>query len=159
MPQPQVILETKDPIQVVNDQEYFEAVDPFLKNARTSIHIVMFNVNYYVKYPNSTMNFIIRDLIEAVDRGVDVKIVADEFQTTAPTIEYLRSKGIDIKFDDPKKTTHSKLIIIDGRIIIIGSTNWSYYATEKNHESNVIIVSEEVAQEFEEYFEVVWAET
>lgn len=150
---------TYESIQVVNDREYFEAVDPILKNAEESIHIVMFNVVYYVKFPNSTMNFILKDLMDAAERGVDVRIVADEFQTTEATVEYLKSKGLDIKFDKTSQTTHSKLIIVDGEIVIVGSTNWSYYATEKNHESNVIIKSEDVAREFEEYFEEVWNET
>ena len=105
------------------------------------------------------MNFIVKDLIEAANRGVDVRIVADEFQTEKAVIDYLRSKGIDIKFDNPKRTTHSKLIIIDRKVVIVGSTNWSYYAVEQNHESNVIIVSDKIAEEFEEYFEEVWGES
>ncbi len=151
--------QTCENIRVVNDREYFEAVSPLLKNSKESIHILMFNVAYYVKYPNSTMNFIIRDLIEAADRGVDVKIVADEYQSTEATVEYLQSRGINIKFDNPEQTTHSKLIIVDGKVVIVGSTNWSYYAIEKNHESNVIIESEIIAEEFELYFEAIWEES
>ena len=68
--------------------------------------------------------------------------------------------GIDnIKLDNPNTTTHTKLIIVDGKIVLVGSTNWSHTAINKNHEANVLIYSEEVAQEFERYFSKIWSES
>jgi len=116
----------------------------------------MFEIKYYPDYPESNENRILEALIEVKRRGVDVKIVTDEYLTDHETFNYLKSNGLDIKFDSPNRTTHSKIIIIDGKVVVVGSTNWSYYAIDKNREVNVIIYSEHVAQQFEKYFEEVW---
>ena len=47
-------------------------------------------------------------------------------------------------------------MIVEGKIILIGSTNWSYYSFSKNHESNVIFNNKESAKRFENYFEELW---
>jgi len=44
-------------------------------------------------------------------------------------------------------------------VVLIGSTNWSYYSFSKNHESNVIFDDKESAKKFEQYFERVWQES
>jgi phosphatidylserine/phosphatidylglycerophosphate/cardiolipin synthase-like enzyme len=145
-----------DQIQPVTDQQYFNAINDLLKSANKSVHIVMFEVKYYEDYPNSSMNSIIKNLIDLRKNGVDVKIIADEYLTEKSTVNYLKSNNIDIKFESPDRTTHDKLIIIDGKIIVVGSTNWSYYAIEKNREANVVIYSEDVASQFENYFQEIW---
>ena len=65
----------------------------------------------------------------------------------------LTRNGIKVYLDSENVTTHSKLIVVDGRYSIVGSTNWSYYALSKNNETNVLIDSEEVAKEYIKYFE------
>lgn len=145
-----------DQIQPVTDQQYFNTINDLLKSANRSVHIVMFEIKRYEDYPNSSMNSIIKNLIDLRKNGVDVKIIADEYLTEKSTVDYLKSNGIDIKFESPDRTTHDKLIIIDGKIVVVGSTNWSYYAIEKNREANVIVYSEDVASQFEKYFEEVW---
>ena len=47
-------------------------------------------------------------------------------------------------------------LIIDGEVGIVGSTNWTYSALEKNHEVSVLIRSPEVARNLYHYFQRVW---
>ena len=61
-----------------------------------------------------------------------------------------------LRLDGPKRTSHAKLIIIDGKIVVIGSTNLSHYGIDMNGEANVIIHDEKVATYFEGYFEGIW---
>jgi len=67
----------------------------------------------------------------------------------------LEKAGVLVYNDPLNITTHSKLIIIDNYITVIGSTNWSYSALMKNNESSVIISSSEVAEHYEEYFDMI----
>jgi len=73
-----------------------------------------------------------------------------------PAYVELADSGVDVKWDSTRLTTHSKLMIVEGKIILIGSTNWSYYSFSKNHESNVIFNNKESAKRFENYFEELW---
>ena len=54
---------------------------------------------------------------------------------------------MEVVYDPVTVTTHTKLLIIDGEISVVGSTNWTYSALEKNHEVSVLIRSPEVARE------------
>jgi cardiolipin synthase len=146
-------------ILAITDRDYFPAVNEMLGSANSSIHMIVYSLNYYVDYPDTSVNALVEKLGAASRRGVDVKVVADEQATDKPVITLLKEKGINIKFDKKGTTTHAKLIIIDSKIIIIGSTNWSYYAVDKNHEANVAINSEPLARQFEAYFNGVWLES
>ncbi len=140
----------------ITDRGYFEVLYRELKNAKSSIHIVSFEVKYYENYANSSMNLIVQELIKAKERGVDVKIVVDEFSEKDNAHEILIKNGVEVKNDSKKTTTHSKLIVIDGETVILGSTNLSYYGLEKNHEANVLIRDEKVADYFYRYFLEQW---
>ena len=140
----------------VNDREYFQLMHDLLRSANESIHIVMFEVKWYPDYPDSSMNVILQDLMDAESRGVDVRIVTDEYLTDKPVLTYLKDNGIDIRYDSEETTTHAKLIIVDGKLVMVGSTNWSYYAIENNHEANILLYSPEIARDFESYFYDLW---
>jgi len=80
----------------------------------------------------------------------------DEYSKTNNAFNLLKDRGINIIYDSRSVTTHSKLVIIDGRIVILGSTNFSYYGLEKNNEANVLIESEKISEQYEAYFNDLW---
>lgn len=102
------------------------------------------------------------DLIAAHKRGVTVKVILDQniayerkgelgmsepYNKNKKAFEYLKSNGVDVSYDDMRTYTHTKGIVIDEEIVIIGSTNWSQSAFERNHELDVLIDSKELAQD------------
>lgn len=153
---PQTYCIDQSSVIAVSDRGFFPAVHEALQDARESIHIVAFELKYYPEYPDSSQNIIVEDLIEAHTRGVDVKVVMDEYASENSAFEYLGENGIPVKYDSRDVTTHAKLVIIDGEKVILGSTNFSYYGLEKNNEVDVIIMAEHIADYFEEYFQGLW---
>lgn len=145
-----------DGIEVVNDRDYFDRVFELIDSADKSIHLAMFEIKYYEKYPDSEVNQLVEKLIEKNSEGIDVKIIVDQFLTDERAVEILKKTGVDIRWDSTKVSTHNKLMIVDGRVVLIGSTNWSYYSFSKNHESNVIFHDKESAGKFEKYFQELW---
>ncbi|MBN1160281.1 MAG: hypothetical protein JXA43_03605 [Candidatus Diapherotrites archaeon] len=141
------------------DRNYFMIADAALKNAQTTIDVMQFEVKYYDTYSDSNMNLIVSDLIEAHNRGVKVRVLVDEYSEENNAFDMLKAAGIEIKMDPENITTHNKLVIIDGQKVIIGSTNWSYYALDKNHESSVLIHSPLLASQMTEYFNDAWVES
>ena len=140
----------------ITERDYFSIMHRELTRAEKSIHIAIFELKHYPEYPESKENLLVQDLVDAHNRGVEVKIVIDEFAENYSSYDYLKGIGIEIKHDSEEVTTHSKLVIIDGKTVILGSTNWSYYGLEKNHEANVLIRSKEIADYFEKYFDELW---
>jgi len=140
----------------ISDRGFFPVVHKSFKNAQKTIYIIAFELKYYEKFKGSSENVLVEDLIEAKKRGVDIKIIVDEYSNRNNAYKYLRENGIDIKHDPQNTTTHAKLIIIDGEIIILGSTNLSYYGLEKNYETDIYIKSKKIAEYFIKYFWELW---
>ncbi len=147
----------------ISDRLYFPGLHSVLQNSNSFIHVVMFKSSYYQRQ-DSKADLILDDLIIAKRRGIDVKVIleggddylGEEFPgEQAKTCKYLKDNGIDVRFDPAGTTTHAKLIISDNSVII-GSTNWNYYALEKNHEADVLIRSKDTAEKFEKYFWELW---
>ncbi|MBI5624671.1 MAG: hypothetical protein HY924_12905 [Elusimicrobia bacterium] len=87
-------------------------------------------------------------LVRAHERGVKVRMVMDESQSTSeyfgPFVQWLASKGIAVKTlagpnpdsDFPMaEKTHHKFMILDGRIVETGSANWTKRASVDNYEN------------------------
>ncbi len=143
----------------IPNREYLPALHKVLTSAKSKIQIFMFSARYYPQYPDDPNSVILRDLIDAHRRGVKVTIILDASDwNVSNTIlnkqfgDSLRNAGIDVWYDPPDVTSHDKLILVDDSITIVGSTNWSYYALEKNNEASVLIYSKEVTKEFEKHF-------
>jgi cardiolipin synthase len=150
-------------VQVLTDRDYFQTVRRCFKEAQSSIKVMMFEASYYEKYPNSPTNVLIRELVAAHKRGVAVKVILerrDEQQRASVNNEktgtMLSREGVEVVYDPATVTTHTKMLIVDGTISVVGSTNWTYSALEKNHEVSVLVRSSEVAQRLQDYFHTIW---
>jgi cardiolipin synthase len=141
------------------DSEYTKVVRDAIKGARKSIQVMMFEASYYQKYPDTPSNLLIRELIAAQKRGVKVEVILERGESADRTTErnlltgkIFSKEGVDVIYDPPTLTTHTKLLIIDGETVIMGSTNWTYNALTKNHEVSVLIRSPEMAKALTDYF-------
>lgn len=56
-------------VQLVTDAQYFQVARKMIQEAKTSIRVMMFEMGYYNKYPNTPSNLLIKDLIDARKRG------------------------------------------------------------------------------------------
>ena len=96
-------------------------------------------------------------MIEAHNRGVDVKVVFEKQQITEHS-EYqkLKAAGISVRNDTNSKLMHNKVMIVDGIIVITGSYNYSASAENYNNENMIIILSDYIAGIYEKEFEKIW---
>jgi len=150
-------------VQVITDKQYFGVVRDCFREAKSSIKMMMFEASYYEKHLDSSSNLLIRELVAAKKRGVDVKVILERREEkeratlrNMKTGSLMAKAGVAVMYDPLNITTHAKLIIIDDGISIVGSTNWTYNALEKNHEVSVLIHSSEVANNLQNYFQSVW---
>ncbi len=150
----------------VNNRDYAPNMIKLFNSAQSTIHIFMLEGGYYPNYPTGVNRQLYTALFDAVARGVDVKIILDQAgynpgqsMRNLELGEFLRSGGVDVYYDSPETTVHSKTLIIDSIYTIVGSTNWSYWALDKNNECSVIVKSADVAYEYEKYFADIMKES
>lgn len=66
----------------------------------------------------------------------------------------INAKG-NFYYSDVEKMVHHKFCIIDDRILITGSYNWTYYAENRNWENVLILDKPEIIKAFIEEFEKI----
>ncbi|MFH1281912.1 MAG: phospholipase D-like domain-containing protein [Candidatus Omnitrophota bacterium] len=58
------------------------------------------------------------------------------------------ANGVEVYYDNLFITTHSKVIIIDAEIVILGSANWTMSSLKRNWEGSCLVRSKEIVKEF-----------
>jgi len=94
------------------------------------------------------------------DAGLDIKGVMDKEQVASNTgTEYdpFKQAGLDVRIDGNDGQMHHKVFIVDEKIVVMGSYNFSRSAEERNDENIVIIYNENIAKFFVDEFERVSA--
>lgn len=151
-----------DGVFPVNNRTYVPNMIKLFDAAQKTIHVLMLEGNYFPDRPEGINMQLYNAMFDAAKRGVKVTVILDQSdfnmnqsKKNLDMGEFFRENGVDVFYDDPSTTTHSKTLIVDSLYTVVGSTNWSYYALEKNNESSVIIKSKPVAEAYENYFEEV----
>lgn len=114
--------------------------------ADTTIHVQAYSF---------TQEDIAGALKDAHSRGVDVEIILDAGQTTAPysAIDEVYGHGIDVLIDDDVAIAHNKVMIIDGRTVVTGSFNFSQSAQQRNAENLLVVHSYGLAHMYENNYQ------
>lgn len=108
---------------------------------------------------------IAKSLIEAKERGIDVKVVGDAWANDpsnpeAQNIEIVRElqlNGVPYRDDgNDAGTMHDKFAVIDGQVVLTGSFNYTDSADTRNNENLVVLYSKGMAAAFEDEFEKLW---
>lgn len=141
-------------VKDISDRAYEPAVIELLDGAKESIVMSMYSISLGTKY-NNPVKLLLNDLIEARARGVSVTLYLNtRFKgmeknnaqiTKNPAIKKLQNAGCIIHFIPYHQRLHDKLIIVDKRYVVDGSTNWSISALRDNYESDTLIDSKELA--------------
>ena len=126
-----------------------DAVIATIDNAKETIDIAM----YYL-----TAREIAQTLVKAQERKVKVRIVLDQSQETQKYSKshYLIKEGVDARYHVGPGLMHNKFVVIDGKILITGSFNWTPTADQKNEENMLIINDKKTIEEYAKRFEYLW---
>ena len=125
------------------------AIIPIVKSATKSVRFLTFS---FTDFP----------LADAMSQrwkaGVDVAGVFEKFgsETEASELRTLMCRSVPVKQDGNSGFLHHKLIVVDERIVITGSMNYSTNAEENNDENVIIIDNAEIARLYLQEFERVW---
>ncbi len=109
--------------------------------------------------PGNLAGKVIKELTAAAKRGIHVEVLLEKNdrpkdflnKNNRYTADILKKAGIKVRFDQKKINTHSKLVIIDRKLVFIGSHNLTHTALSRSNETSLMVESKELAEYFLKY--------
>ena len=95
----------------------------------------------YVQAYSFTSSPIAKALVQAYKRGVEVAVILDKSNRTDKysAADFLLNAGIPTYIDAAHAIAHNKVMVIDERVVITGSFNFTRAAETKNAENLLVI--------------------
>jgi phosphatidylserine/phosphatidylglycerophosphate/cardiolipin synthase-like enzyme len=121
-----------------------------IENAEESINIAMYSL---------TDSEISRAIVRAKERGVVIKIYLDSKEVNAEHSKsrFFIKEGIEnVRLSSNRYLMHNKFAIIDNKIVITGSYNWTASAGQRNDENLLVLDEEKIVKKYQDYFYHLW---
>jgi phosphatidylserine/phosphatidylglycerophosphate/cardiolipin synthase-like enzyme len=143
---------------LLTNKDYFPALIKVIDDAQDEIFISIFSFKVGV-HKNSYPDQVLLHLSQAVRRGVKVKIILENTgnrdqkldEQSHRTKNTLEEKGVKVYLDSPRRTTHTKLIVIDQKIVLLGSHNLTSAALKYNNEVSILLENPALAKSSRDY--------
>jgi hypothetical protein len=144
-------------------EEYYEVLPDLLSTATSSIDVCMFHI--VLPSEEHPTRRLLDTLIDMQTRDIKVRVIMDSdrkddpYNSTiinTPAKEYLEGHGIACRFDETDRLLHSKYIIIDSSVVVIGSHNWSSGSYFEFNDISLAVWSPIYAQTMTERFQNLW---
>jgi len=128
------------------------AILDLIGSARSEIRVAAYSF---------TSPVVVRSLIKAKQRGVDVRIVVDEKGNTnkssVAAMNLVKNANIPIRTIGKYAIHHDKFIVVDGESIETGSFNYSSSANSRNSENAIVLYNmPQVAKEYLIHWQSRW---
>ncbi len=146
----------------IPNRYYLPGIKSLFRKAKKEIRVFIFTARYYREYKNDVGKQIMAVLKDALKRGVKVEVILDASDWNKSNSlhnkmfgEELKKYGAEVFYDPTDITSHDKVIVVDSEYVVLGSTNWSFYALMANNEASVIIKSPGLAKYYLHYIDEV----
>lgn len=131
-----------------DDSRAVKRMTELLRSAQKSIKIAMFTW---------TRHDFAKELIQASQRGVTVEAVIDRNSgkgASSKVVKILNDAGLKVKLSTNQGLLHHKFAIIDDKILINGSANWTRAAFKDNDDCFMVI--SDLTEEQKKTMKSVW---
>jgi phosphatidylserine/phosphatidylglycerophosphate/cardiolipin synthase-like enzyme len=159
---PDVVRETPNPTLTIDETRVDTFFSPddgvankiatLLSSAEESIYFLAFS------FTSNDLGGIVRAKAE---EGLDIHGVMDEDQINSnqgTEFDPFRQADLDVLIDGIPGQMHHKLFIVDEKIVVLGSYNFSQSAEQRNDENVLIVYNEDIAEQYVQEFERVAAQ-
>jgi phosphatidylserine/phosphatidylglycerophosphate/cardiolipin synthase-like enzyme len=132
--------------------QFPKKVIPLIEAAKNSIQIIVFDWRWYLTDASNPVSIFNQTLIRARRRGVKIEVISN----AGDVVRILNSEKIIARKISTKDLVHAKMMIIDEKILVIGSHNYTQAAFTTNHEISSIIYDDEQITEYIKFFNALW---
>jgi phosphatidylserine/phosphatidylglycerophosphate/cardiolipin synthase-like enzyme len=133
-------------------QNFPKFVIPLIESAKHSVKIIVFDWRWYPSVQGSTISKFNQAVCLAAQRGLEVKCLVNN-QGVA---DRLKAAGCEARLLHSKKMLHTKMLLLDDQVLVIGSHNYTQHAFSMNHEASVALDLGTKENDFEKYFKALW---
>ncbi|XP_076381161.1 mitochondrial cardiolipin hydrolase zuc isoform X2 [Megalopta genalis] len=131
--------------------EYVRQLENYINAAKDSLYMCMYLM---------TVDMLSNAFINALRRGVHVRVIMDKsmaHNSRGQAIPFHRN-GIEVRIQQTDALMHHKFVIVDERILITGSTNWTMSAFFGNYDNIMITNQVAFVKPFVKEFQNLWTE-
>lgn len=157
-------LEDADWAGILLSDQFVHAVSRFIDGAGSRVDVCVFHMT--VPRPTDGTHKLLDSLADAKGRGVAVRVlldqdrVSDPYRSTvinSPARTWLAAQGIPCRFDTEERLLHSKFVVIDGDLAVVGSHNWTKTSLVRMEDLSLVIRSATFARGLRRRFSALWA--
>lgn len=135
-------------METIIGKEFPRKVIPLIEKAERSIDIIVFDWRWYPQDPGAQVQLFNQAIVRATRRRVRVRVVTSNREI----VKTLNEFGCEAKKVLTGKLVHCKMMLIDGRLVIIGSHNYTQSAFQMNLEVSVILTDFEGINQLNTFF-------
>lgn len=145
------------PIKVrplMSPDNYAAGVLELIQDAEQSLYLQF----SYIRQPSAAkFDEIITAIAGKMQDGLDVRVLVSSNQNQDHSNLLIGTRGWKREmFRRQTSKLHNKGILIDGKIAVVGSNNWSSDGTQFNRDTSLVFFSRPIAQYFTEVFMFDW---
>lgn len=130
-------------------EDSYQRVIQVLKGAKQSLDICVFTI---------TDDRITDVLFRHQEAGLPIRVITDDDKAAdlGSDVIDLARQGMSVRFDNSPDHMHHKFAIIDRRLLLTGSFNWTRSASLRNQENLIITDQPALVASFQQEFDKLW---
>ncbi|MFA6379466.1 MAG: phospholipase D family protein [Candidatus Omnitrophota bacterium] len=122
-----------------------------IAEARQTLNIAMYSL---------TSDDIVQEIVRVKNKGVKTRVICDKTQKgqKSSQIGFLKSQGVAVRIYQGPGLMHNKFAVIDQKVLITGSFNWTQNAEEDNAENLLVLSDKKLIASYTKEFEHLWVQ-
>jgi len=140
---------------LLTPDNYAEQVLRIIRGAKVKLYFQ----NQYInigKQRDDQFGALLEALILKKSAGLDVRIILRDLPNSRKMLEDMQNYGFDMSCVKLQPNSHTKGIVVDSEVLVLGSHNWSNDGTLYNRDASLMFFDADMARYYEAVFLHDW---
>lgn len=133
--------------------QYPDEVIKLIRKAQNSLDIIVYDWRWYPDNPSCPAQLFNYEVIKALQRGVKVRAIING----GNAMQFLCSAGARALYAPSAKTMHAKTLIIDQKIMVTGSHNFTQNGFCNNYEISILSDDDDIVGPIHNFLTALFA--
>jgi hypothetical protein len=152
-------------VRVLTDGSYYRHLIGLLEGVRERVDVCLFYIA--LPQPGHPTQKLLDALARKADAGCKVRVLVDQdgkddpyrsHLINAAAVAFLSSSGVEVKGDPTERLLHSKSVVIDESVVVIGSHNWTAGSFFHYADASVAISGAQACRLWRTRFDGLWSQ-